>query len=71
MSSPLHRSLQRGVQYRCHFHKSTAHDFKESFALHRSPDVGMPFMPWLCFHRRESLQNAAGVHGLLALATLT
>jgi hypothetical protein len=22
------RSLQRGVQYRCHFHKSTAHDFK-------------------------------------------
>ena len=31
----------------------------------------MPLMPWLCFHRRQSPQNAAGVHGLLALATLT
>ena len=27
-------------------------------------------MPQFCFHRRQSLQNAAGVHGLLALATL-
>jgi len=36
-----------------------------------SPEVGMPFMPWFCFHRRQPLQNAAGVHGLLALAALT
>lgn len=27
-------------------------------------------MPWFCFHRRQPLQYAAGVHGLLALAAL-
>ena len=30
----------------------------------------MPFMPWLCFHGCQPLQNTAGVHGLLTLATL-
>ena len=30
----------------------------------------MSLMPWFCFHRRQSLQNTAGVHSLLALTTL-
>ena len=53
------------------FSEDDCTECQESFALSRSPEVGMSFMPWFCFHRRQSLQNAAGVHGLLALTTLT
>lgn len=53
------------------FSEDDCTECQESFALSRSPEVGMSFMPWLCFHRRQSMQNAAGVHGLLALTTLT
>jgi len=35
------------------------------------PEVCVPFLSWLCFHRREPMQDATGIDGLLAPAALT